>query len=283
MADKADEAQQQEARVDKKPAEKPRTITLVSSYNSLKLEQIKQIYDYTKFHVGLYATLLTGLLALVTFGFGDELNDLYLFDLLAAKSILYVIAVLFLVAGVSGAIVASSIVYTDWNECFGGEEVDFMDGTWKWKIFKPRLSDADGWPKGGILSLSKWATFEHWAFWLGIAIAVFSIVAIAQYGGPLNKRSIEEAVARFAREVHAPEGRLSAGDAKLPERFDISPAVKRVKLVETGVALVEGENTFRDSAPRENAAAWSGKGHFVAILSGGGENWSVKSWGTVLK
>jgi hypothetical protein len=82
--------------------EKPRPLTM-------EIDQVKQIYDYTKFHIGLYSTLLTGLVAVVTFAKGKDFA-------LGFRWVLFVIIILLLIGGIAGALAASRIVYGPWHE-----------------------------------------------------------------------------------------------------------------------------------------------------------------------
>jgi hypothetical protein len=69
-----------------------------------RFEQIKQIYDYTKYHIGSYFTLLTGLIAVATFGNGVGIGE-------RQRTLILIITLVLLVAGIAGALVASRIVY----------------------------------------------------------------------------------------------------------------------------------------------------------------------------
>src|SRR5882762_9190970 len=93
------------------PVQKPRP-------EKMEIEQIKQIYDYTKFHIGLYFTLLTGLVALVTLSKGESFAQ--------HRGVLLSIIILLLIGAVAGALAASRIVYGPWTkECFDIEASRF--------------------------------------------------------------------------------------------------------------------------------------------------------------
>src|SRR5688572_14248806 len=89
---------------------KPRTI---------KIEQIKQIYDYTKYHIGFYFALLTASGGLAAFGKEITAHQ---------RSLLQLITLILLVAGIAGALVASRIVYGPW-----GTKFFLIDKSWFWK------------------------------------------------------------------------------------------------------------------------------------------------------
>jgi hypothetical protein len=100
----------------------------------MELEQIKQIYDYTKFHIGLYFTLLTGLIAFVNFGRGEHVGERH-------QPVLLVIIFVLLVGGIAGALVASRIVYGPWTkECFDIGASEF----WKKRRFGHGRAERDG-------------------------------------------------------------------------------------------------------------------------------------------
>src|SRR5205085_12169426 len=88
---------------------------------TIKIEQIKQIYDYTKYHIGFYSTLLSGLIALATFGKGTGVGARY-------RPFILVIIIVLLIAGIAGALVASRIVYGPW-----GSKYFLIEKSWFWK------------------------------------------------------------------------------------------------------------------------------------------------------
>ncbi|NOT61393.1 MAG: hypothetical protein HOP19_14340 [Acidobacteria bacterium] len=125
--------------------------------SNLKLEQLKLAYDYTKFHVGLYGTLITGLIAILKYCEGTP----YVF-------FLKITVCLFLIAAMCGAILASSFLdaygsYEFWQSEIG----DFWEskiGPFKWKWFKAKT----------------WGFIEHAAFWVGILVVVCAFLLKAR-------------------------------------------------------------------------------------------------------
>jgi MFS family permease len=118
-----------------------------------KIEQLKQIYDYAKFHIGLYATVSTALIAIMSF-VSNEAKARY-------RNYFIAVLICFLMAGIGGGLVASHIAYTDWSspaasDMFAG----FTTGTfenWHWSGYKMA------------------SVVEHYFFWLGIIIGVIGL------------------------------------------------------------------------------------------------------------
>ena len=65
-------------------------------------EQLKHLFDYTKFHMGMYTTLITAVIGVFA---NENLKTGYLKHLPYIK----ISIVLFLVAGAAGGLIASSI------------------------------------------------------------------------------------------------------------------------------------------------------------------------------
>jgi hypothetical protein len=108
-------------------------------------DQLKQLFDYTKFHIGMYVTLLAA-----TIGWFAK-NPL---DPLDSEIIRYVQAsvVCFVVAGMAGGLVASSIPYFTRFEDFKKAKL----GPGKFE-FIPAI----------------FCTYiEHFFFWIGVFVAV---------------------------------------------------------------------------------------------------------------
>ncbi len=122
-------------------------------------EQLKLLFDYTKFHIGLYTTLVTLLIAFIKLGPGEP-------DLLQQISIALTV-LLFVLAGACGGVVASNIPH---YRRFS----DFMAAP-----IGPRWLRAERWTKksrsamaASPLAGANWVSCEHAFFWLGIASAV---------------------------------------------------------------------------------------------------------------
>ena len=121
---------------------------------TIKIEQIKQIYDYTKYHIGFYFVLLAALGGFTRFGHDVPPDE---------RCLLRTITFVLLVAGIAGALVASRIVYGPW-----GTKYFLIEKSWFWK---KRVN----WPK-------KWKWWwsiadvclivEHYGFWIALSIAI---------------------------------------------------------------------------------------------------------------
>ncbi len=119
----------------------------------IKFERLKLLYDYTKFHIGLYATLITALIALMSFGSKVVPQELH-YPLKFAT-------IMFVLAGGCGGIIASSSVKFD--------SIDALRDTCIGPLGIP------------LLPGKVWATLEHVFFWVGITYAVYKAV---QYVAP---------------------------------------------------------------------------------------------------
>jgi hypothetical protein len=116
----------------------------------LDYEQVKVLFDYTKFHIGVYTTLITiivtGLYYLrITQGVNFKPNLLFIYGSM----------VMFGIAGLSGGIIASTLPHHSSIKEF-----------WKERIGPFRLR---------IMSGEFWTYCEHTAFWLGVVSAVLSL------------------------------------------------------------------------------------------------------------
>lgn len=110
-------------------------------------DQPKALMDYTKFHIGLYTTLCTLLVAII----GLNTHAVVLFPFLLATLICFAIA------GAFGGLVGSSLPnYMTWSAF---ETANL--GLW----FLPKLIPA------------RWAaSAEHSAFWVGAVIALLGVI-----------------------------------------------------------------------------------------------------------
>ena len=120
-----------------------------------EFERLKLLFDYTKFHIGLYATLLTLLVALTGFQSNGPLRQMY------QPAMRYTIAFL-LVAGFCGGIIAGHIPeQTSFTE-FWEKKI----GPWHFKVLRTYW----------------WARAEHLAFWVGILITVVAFLRSSDEG-----------------------------------------------------------------------------------------------------
>jgi hypothetical protein len=117
--------------------------------------QVKLLFEYTKFHIGLYATLIAALMGLMKVGVQKVPTTLipYLKFTLAC----------FVIAGAAGGVIASSISvdYTPLvrNEAIGPFGIHVLWYRW-------------------------WAHIEHFAFWIGILVSVVGFLKGSQRAYP---------------------------------------------------------------------------------------------------
>lgn len=119
-------------------------------------KSLEMLYDYTKFHIGVFLTLTTVCLAAASVKISDSHDTIPLSP--TNKCFLIIAAALFLVAGAAAGIIVSKIPEYDG----GGSGNDFL----KTKIGPFCLKPFTG---------CVWSTIQHICFWLGILIAIASI------------------------------------------------------------------------------------------------------------
>ena len=111
-------------------------------------EQVKLLFDYTKFHIGVYFTLATLILSVL----GSEVakkRQLWLWSFGVA-------VVALVVAGVAGGVIASSLPHL-----FGSSDIQYE---------KIGPLNSRGW------CLVTWTYLEHMAFWSAVAFAVIAFM-----------------------------------------------------------------------------------------------------------
>lgn len=103
-------------------------------------EQLKQLFDYTKFHIGMYTTLVAAIIGVFA---NSSLNTQYSNLIPFVK----VTVILFGIAGAAGGLVASSIPFFTSFDAFSKAKL----GPWSLQIIP-----------------SVWCMHvEHTAFWVG--------------------------------------------------------------------------------------------------------------------
>jgi len=121
---------------------------------NFQLEQLKLLYDYTKFHIGLYGTLIAGFIGILTFG-GKDFSP-------TSINALKVVIFLLLIAAMSGGVVASSVVDVYQNYGMWKTETS-LETFWTTEIGPFKLK----WMKAKF-----WWLIEHTAFWIAVLIVV---------------------------------------------------------------------------------------------------------------
>ena len=115
----------------------------------MESKQVKQLYDYTKFHIGLYAGLMTLLMSALTLGRHEVAPEI--------ACVLKVTLVCFAVAGACGGVIGST-VSLNLGSIIRDEKIGPLDFEW----FTARW----------------WAHLEHWAFWAGIVVSVAGFLCL---------------------------------------------------------------------------------------------------------
>jgi hypothetical protein len=124
----------------------PKTAELLVPHSDKGDPRLQNLFDYTKFHIALYATLLTLLIT--------ALGYIKLEIVVAVKFTI----VCFTLAGACGGIVASNAYESDTLDDFLKKPIG---------IAFIQLPGRD------------WAHWEHFFFWVGIIVAIVSILFAA--------------------------------------------------------------------------------------------------------
>jgi hypothetical protein len=123
-----------------------------TSETSARLKSVELLYDYTKFHIGVYITLTASYITVASIKVHDN-------PVLEVNPILLCPAVLaFLLAGFAGGVIISSI-----TQSVGKGSPEFLEtkiGPWRSELFRART----------------WTYVEHNAFWVGLIMAILSFV-----------------------------------------------------------------------------------------------------------
>ena len=117
------------------------------------LKSLELLYGYTEFHIGVYLTLTAAYIGLTT----ASVNNSRLVDV--RKELVWVAIVLFMIAGVAGGVIASSI-----TQCNCASSATFLQsdiGLWNWKAT--------------YFKALHWTWIEHTSFWAGLIAAIASI------------------------------------------------------------------------------------------------------------
>lgn len=114
--------------------------------------RLERLFDYTKFHIGLYMTVGTGLVGLIAAA-GDEKSPFR--HAIAHPWFLVIAALLMALAGLAGGIIASSTTQCESFQDFWTRQ----QGPWGFE-----------WMAGKY-----WTWVEHTAFWASLALIAGSV------------------------------------------------------------------------------------------------------------
>jgi hypothetical protein len=115
---------------------------------------LELLFDYTKFHIGVYLSLTAAYITVAT----AKINEKPLLSLTPGWFLLAVLG--FMIAGLAGGVLASSITQTETGSARGFLQEPI--GPWHWK----RLH----------FSGRNWTYIEHTSFWVGLISAVLSFL-----------------------------------------------------------------------------------------------------------
>lgn len=132
----------------------------VAAFATSKQKSVEILYDYTKFHIGVYLSLTGAYLTAAFATFKEEaILPLNLYFL--SPAVLFT-----MVAGFSGGVIVSSL--TQWD---AGGSIDFLKskiGPWDWSRFR--------------FVARSWTYVEHTSFWLGLISAAASFLPADWWG-----------------------------------------------------------------------------------------------------
>jgi hypothetical protein len=113
--------------------------------------RLTRLFEYTKFHIGIYLSAGAGLLALLT----ADGKRLPFSPTLVNRPVLYIALAFMLLAGMAGGIIASST-----TQCHTFDELwTTPQGPYKW-----------GWWSG-----QTWALIEHGSFWISVLLLIVAV------------------------------------------------------------------------------------------------------------
>ena len=163
----------------------------MSADQTKELEQLKLLFDYTKFHIGLYITLAGAYIALMSSDYGKRL--------FSPNKLAGVAVVAFLITGLAGGIIASSCSHhTSFTKLMATKIAPFF----KREFPCPLIPNGHG-----------WANIEHTAFWVGIVAAVLSFgfrpFGLDVLGVPVRGVSVDSSTAGYGMVL---EWNVSGGD-----------------------------------------------------------------------
>jgi len=132
----------------------------MAAVEAADLKSLELLFDYTKFHIGVYLTMASAFITVASVKKGDSL----LFDIRPA--LFWIAVICFFSAGISAGVIASSI-----TQCFGHLGSDIAErctssasllaqrlGPWEIELFTGRT----------------WTQIEHTTFWIGLMVVLFA-------------------------------------------------------------------------------------------------------------
>jgi hypothetical protein len=132
----------------------------------MKIEdrRLERLYDYTKFHIGIYLSAAGGLAALISTAAESSEKKTYIDSLIGIHWALAFSFAFMTLAGIAGAVVATATINSETYNDFLTEK----HGAYGLKLFSGR----------------RWVGIEHSCFWLSLVflgVGIFSADAIANW------------------------------------------------------------------------------------------------------
>jgi hypothetical protein len=127
-------------------------------------KQLERLYDYTKFHIGIYLSAAGGLAALISAAAAGSAERSYFASLVGSPLALAASFGFMVAAGIAGAVVATSTIESASYKAF----LIARHGAYGLNPFSGKA----------------WVTIEHASFWLSLlclAIGIFSAPAVAKW------------------------------------------------------------------------------------------------------
>lgn len=119
-------------------------------------KQLERLYDYTKFHIGIYLGFAGGIVGLISTAAEGPSKIEFITGLVGCPSFLWLSLLAMFIAGVAGAIVATSTI-----EC---------------KTYADFTDNAQGAFGCKCLNGKQWVSNEHGAFWISLFFLAGSIL-----------------------------------------------------------------------------------------------------------
>jgi len=150
--------------------------TVTSAVLAADLRSLDLLFDYTKFHIGLYLSLSSAFITVASVKRGET------FVLNVNRNCVWLAIAGFMVAGFAGGVIASSI-----TQCFGYVQSTLPGRCSSTEAFLgQRLGPMEvKWFFGRT-----WTQIEHGAFWFGLLMAAASFLT-ARSPAPAAKLPIE--------------------------------------------------------------------------------------------
>ena len=134
------------------------------SPDQVDLKSLELLFEYTKFHIGAYLTVAASFITLASLKNGED------FALPLSRPLVYLAMVLFMIAGLAGGVIVSTI-----TQCYG---LDSQSTSTSLRCASTvKFMALDMGPGDGTLVSYKgerWIHIEHFSFWLGLLAALGS-------------------------------------------------------------------------------------------------------------